>query len=82
MNDFGKVQFESKTYFLKDYAVFTSRCLPHPYQDTHFEMSCIAKDYKGKQFVVYWIFENDEEKLLEDYDFNNVDRVEEYDDER
>ena len=79
MNDFGTVQFENKTYFLKEDAEFTGRCLSQPYQDTHFEMSCNAEDENKNKFIVYWIFENDEEKLLEDYDFDNVDRVVEYD---
>lgn len=43
----------------------------------NFEMRADAVDATGKPYRVYWIFANVEGRELEDYDYNNIDRVEE-----
>ena len=85
------VKFEGKNYILDGEADFTSRLLPGGYVNYSeagedgkydFEMSAPAHDEKGNQYIVYWIFEskfysNGEPFETDEYDYGNVDRVEE-----
>jgi len=78
------VTFEGKKYQLVSDADFTNRVLPvNGYNDREqndgkydFEMSAGAVDEDGNNCVVYWIFENDPDKELDEYDYSKVDRVE------
>jgi len=71
---FGAVEFEGKKYILTDQADFTSRLLPD-HLEGHFEMSAPAVDGDENEYTVYWIFENDPEKEMDEYDYEDVDRV-------
>lgn len=85
--EFGTVEFKSKKYYLISQAEITNRLLPYPknYNDVFenekfdFEMSTIAIDKIGNKYIVYWIFEDikgDNEKELDSFDYDNVDRIE------
>lgn len=56
---------------LRSDAKITSRCDI----DGYFEMKANAI-VENKNCIVYWIFENDDEKQLDDYDYNKIDRIE------
>ena len=72
----GSVVYECEKYVLTDGAEFTGRCLPDPYQQTHFELSAPAIDNDGHECVVYWIFEEVKDWELDQYDYDDVDRIE------
>lgn len=85
--NYGKAVFEGKVYNFTDQADFTSRLLGYgtDYNDVvegeefEFEMSAPALNEHGQECTVYWIFSDikgDDEKELDQYDYDKVDRVE------
>jgi hypothetical protein len=50
----------------------------HTFDNGYFEMSAQAVDDKGKECVVYWVFEETEGRELDDYDYDKIDRIEYY----
>ena len=75
--NYGAVDFKGVTYTLTDDAVCTNRVLNNGTNDTHFEMSAPATTENGAEYMVYWIFETQEDAELDAYDYDDVDRVEE-----
>ena len=75
MNDYGTVTYKDKSYILTAQADFTGRADLEQYEDNSFELSALAVDGKGNEYIVYWIFVDDKENL-DEYDYNKVDRVE------
>jgi len=83
---FGTVNFSGKTYVLRRGAEYTNRLLPPSYTnyvDRHtnngvfdFEMSATADSPEGEPCEVYWIFCGKEERDLDSYNYDNVDRIE------
>ncbi|MGP4109212.1 hypothetical protein [Virgibacillus sp. L01] len=82
-----KVNFEGKTYTLAAEAEITGTQLDGGFTnyreaengDTYnFEMSAPALDEEGNQCTVYWMFEDvkNSEKQLDEFDYDNIDRVE------
>lgn len=72
--NYGRIEHDGKEYIFTDMADHTNRCLLYN-NDELFEMSAPAVDVAGNEYTVYWIFEKDNEKELEEYDYNNIDRV-------
>lgn len=70
--NFGRIEFEGKEYILCEQAEITNRYL----STEKFEMSARAKDQEGNEFISYWVFENVENWELDQYDYDNIDRVE------
>ncbi len=54
-------------------ALPTSRCLPYNPTGKLFEMEAKAIDKDGNEYYVSWIFEDDENKDLDDYDYSTPD---------
>jgi hypothetical protein len=86
--DYGKVEFDGKTYKLLDNAEITNRLLPGNYtnfndvedgENYDFEMSASAEDENGNECTVYWIFNDVKgesgETDLSNFDYTDVDRV-------
>ena len=72
----GRIEHEGKTYILETDAELTNRCLAErPAEDNFFEMSATAKDLQGNKHQVYWVFEDNGEETLENYDYSDVDRI-------
>ena len=78
------IEFNGKTYTLTTDADFTGRLLEGGYTNYHedneeydFEMSARATDAEGNKYTVYWIFNcDDNERELDSYDYDDIDRVE------
>ncbi len=70
---YGYVEFEGKKYVLTEEAYITGNWIG----DAHFQMACDALDQEGKEYKVYWIFEDIEGLELDGYDYDDVARVEE-----
>lgn len=68
----GRLNIDDKIYILKDEAEFTNRCLSNKYE---FELSTPAVDLEGNEYIVYWIFEEVEGWELDQYDYENIDRI-------
>ncbi|EGO63523.1 hypothetical protein [Acetonema longum] len=85
--EFGSVEFEGKKYILTSQADLTGRLIQHNgYNDPDdngdydFEMSASAVDECGDEYTVYWIFNTRKDadgvdKELDQYDYDEVDRV-------
>ena len=72
----GRIEHEGKTYILETDAEPTSRQITErPVEDNFFEMSATAKDLQGNKHQVYWVFEDNGEETLENYDYSDVDRI-------
>ena len=81
------VKFDGKEYRLTEQAEVTGTELDGRFTNYHevqngetydFEMSAPALDDEENEVTVYWMFENikGEEKELDEFDYDNVDRVE------
>lgn len=84
-SNYGEVEFEGQEYQLTGSADFTSRLMTfQPFHEAgegdeyYFEMSAPAIDKDGNKCTVYWEFKaiKGEEKELDEYDYDNVARVE------
>jgi len=84
-SNYGEVEFNGQEYQLTGSADFTSSLMPFmPFHEAGegdeycFEMSAPAIDKDGNEYSVYWEFEaiKGEEKELDEYDYDNVARVE------
>lgn len=83
MTDYGTVEFSGRTIILDNQAELTGRLLGtldyHDREDNdgeyNFEMSAPGH-VDGTEVMVYWIFRNVEGWDLDNYDYDNVDRVE------
>ena len=80
---FGTVDFLGKTYVLTGCADYTNRLLPaENYIDRatsgefQFEMSATAVAPSGEPCEVYWIFRGNEDRPLDSYNYDHVDRIE------
>ena len=72
----GRIEHEGKTYILETDAELTNRCLAErPAEDNFFEMSATAHDLNGNKSEIYWVFEDNGEDTLENYDYSDVDRI-------
>jgi len=71
MSNFGVINHQGKNYNLITDAEYTGRCLPFK---GSFELSSIAI-CDGKQYVLYWIFDEIEGAELDQYDYRSVNRV-------
>lgn len=83
----NEMEFEGKTYTLTGDAEITEVELDGRFTNYHeaqnggtydFEMAAPALDEEGNEVTVYWMFENvkGEEKQLDEFDYDKVDRVE------
>lgn len=72
----GRIEHEGKIYVLEDEAEPTSRQITERSQDYNFfEMSATAHDLNNKKYAIYWVFEDNGEETLENYDYSDIDRI-------
>lgn len=81
------VTFDNKTFTLVTDAEITGRLLPYPKnfhevqdgEEYDFEMTAIAIDTEGNEYIVSWIFSavKGDELELDCLDYDNVDDVKE-----
>ena len=45
------------------------------FDDESFEMSAEAIDSSNRKCIVYWVFDGSEAKELDDYNYDNIDRI-------
>ena len=87
-NKYGVIEYEGKKYILLEEADFTNGVLPGNWnyndveagEEYQFQMKAEAADESGeKLYDVFWIFweVKGDEKLPEDFDYDNVNHVEE-----
>jgi hypothetical protein len=83
---YGAIEYKGKKYILTDYADFTNRVCEVPNHNEpnsdgsyNFEMSCSALDEDGIEYTVYWIFLNEGQETLDQFDYEDekyIERVE------
>lgn len=72
----GRIEHDGKIYILETDAELTSRQITErPEEYNFFEMSATAHDLNGNKYQVYWVFEDNDEDTLENYDYSDVDRI-------
>jgi len=78
--NYGVVEYEGKKYILTEQAEYNNSVIPGNDEEhgagNLFGMQARAIDPFGNNCTVYWIFEEEEGWDMDQYDYDNVDRVE------